>query len=726
MAIHHKWGSIVMKTQADIRRATRSYTRINPEVLCENTENCNPYMKKRRRHDISTIGNENNKRSGRESWVQLEPKSPEKIVETDHTNVQKAQIETITHTMYFDRPGDDRILDEEKERRFPHDNPDPHCKISELSQILYSEKIFTKPHENEHDRQYFKGILYSINSDHGFEVPIIKDLCRIPRAFGEADNEIGIYVDDWIGFEGLALFKWDPGNIPIVPISTGSSSHVIKPTNGLTGVDSYSYSNPNEIKLWNVLYRFKLPGLAWLSNPKTVGSLDDPLPSFLLPWQAFNPVLDQLGSHLKGICDLDHSRAFQDLMFESGGNLSCLPHETVSSETPNIQQTSISFSDKQSSSIESFARPLVFHSLMQVPITLLPKDIDISYFDVCACCGSAGMMEVESMIGCQHCGELWHRFCRTDSRLCPRCSVCELCGLHSPESGLIACGTCRLLFHLDCLPSISRPLADTEAWICHHCVRCVSCESRNTQGQWMYRFRLCQSCGLQREQGNFCVACEKVCSPDEPFMVACDQCSSWVHARCDFIGDSLFQFYSSDTTLPYQCPPCRRKDGLALRNVLDPLLVAMLVPEDQQLLMEEERISESYYRTSKETTPSELQNRLLFVVAPPPSDSRQCVFCQSQGDSIEKGRLLFMGISKWAHIGCLPLSLTKASPLDKEITCEPDLSQLNSASVQVRFHQSTAQTDPTKKGNQQRPISFFRILSSLGITYGWPVRNRHY
>ena len=303
-------------------------------------------------------------------------------------------------------------------------------------------------------------------------------------------------------------------------------------------------------------------------------------------------------------------------------------------------------------------------------------------------------------------------------------------GYTLPESGLLDCGTCRLLFHIDCLPSISRPLVDIEAWICHNCVRCVSCESRSTQGQWMYQFRLCQSCGLQREQGNFCLACEKVCSPDEPFMVACDQCSSWVHARCDFIGDSLFQLYCSDMSLSYKCPPCRRKDGLSLRNIFDPLLVTMLIPEDQQLLVDEEHISRTHYGTSKGTSPSELQERLLFAGVPFPTDSRQCIFCQSRGDSVQKGRLLFLDVSKWAHIDCLPPSLTKALFLDEEITCEQaDLSQSNSTTIQVRLYQSLTQKNVTKKGNHSYQFFFFLIFflfrSNLWVVDQKPPSSKH-
>ena len=421
-----------MKTKDDIRRVTRSYAQINTKTLCESTERYGSFTKKRpRQHDTITIGIEKTKRSVHEFRAQLELKFSEQPIETNHTNVQKIQMETSIQTMHFDRSLDDSIAQEKM--TFLHASLDSNCKISELSRTLCSEETFVQHYEDKHNMHSLKGILYSINSDHSFEVPMIRDLYRVLRVFEKSNHEKGIH-GDWIDSKGEALFGWDSGNTSTIPISIESPSNIIKLINGLGRLNPYSsHGNPYEIKLWNVLYRFRFSGIPWLSNPKTVRSLDYSLPSFLLSWQAFRPVIDQLGSFLEGIRCLDPSRVFQGLMLESRGILSHLPYEAPSSETPNAQQTSLPYSDKHSSSIESFARPLVFHSLMRIPITFLPKDKDTSYFDICTHCGTAGVTEIENMISCHYCGELWHRFCGANSHLCPRCSVCEICGLHSPR-----------------------------------------------------------------------------------------------------------------------------------------------------------------------------------------------------------------------------------------------------------------------------------------------------
>ena len=183
------------------------------------------------------------------------------------------------------------------------------------------------------------------------------------------------------------------------------------------------------------------------------------------------------------------------------------------------------------------------------------KSVDAFYcawIDSCFTCGSSGA--ADTMLFCVDCGEAYHSFCvnapvhsmtkwAAAGWRCPNCKVCEISGdVPQDETRLVYCEMCDRAFSLQLLDS---PLekAPPGLWICGQCVDCKVC--RNTADprgaslkHWSRDPEKCFSCGgceglVSPDSVLSCNVCQKLLRGDEPGLVNCVGCGSYVHSRCD-------------------------------------------------------------------------------------------------------------------------------------------------------------------------------------------------
>lgn len=177
------------------------------------------------------------------------------------------------------------------------------------------------------------------------------------------------------------------------------------------------------------------------------------------------------------------------------------------------------------------------------------------------------------------------------------------------------CSACRRLYHEMCCIDAGTPASDNSTdvgWKCHRCIACDSCGrlSRHESKPFTLRYQvkhsntyddvlsylpvkssvtLCAQCVSEFDREEYCPYCQKTWSFDdecrktmsrddesvnrtyrrcEKFMIQCDRCDRWSHAKCDpqlptldayeaLVKSSSNENWSSDS---YQCPLCRYAD----------------------------------------------------------------------------------------------------------------------------------------------------------------------
>ena len=175
-----------------------------------------------------------------------------------------------------------------------------------------------------------------------------------------------------------------------------------------------------------------------------------------------------------------------------------------------------------------------------------------SWKDSCFTCGSSGSQE--TMLFCVDCGEAYHSFCvnapihsMSESAAlgwrCPNCKVCEISGdVPQDETSLVYCEMCDRAYSLHLLdPPLEK--APPGLFICGQCVDCKVCtNTADPRGaslkHWSRDPEKCFSCGgceglISSEGALSCNVCRKLLRGDEPNLVSCIGCGSYVHSSCD-------------------------------------------------------------------------------------------------------------------------------------------------------------------------------------------------
>ncbi|KAJ1971632.1 hypothetical protein H4R35_005149 [Dimargaris xerosporica] len=165
---------------------------------------------------------------------------------------------------------------------------------------------------------------------------------------------------------------------------------------------------------------------------------------------------------------------------------------------------------------------------------------------------------------------------------CASCAVCAACHQGSPLNQLIQCDHCPTLIHVDCLSDAAiECVRQCRRWVCHQCVQCHECGTRDPQGvvvsddgmdeddgaYWTFDYTLCAPCGKLLEKGNLCPLCQGVYRDDDydTPMIACDTCACWIHSACDpLLTPEKYQQLVVDEESQYFCPICRKEQDEVL------------------------------------------------------------------------------------------------------------------------------------------------------------------
>ncbi|XP_024947703.1 histone-lysine N-methyltransferase trithorax isoform X2 [Cephus cinctus] len=211
---------------------------------------------------------------------------------------------------------------------------------------------------------------------------------------------------------------------------------------------------------------------------------------------------------------------------------------------------------------------------------------------ICYLCGSAGK---EPLIHCQCCCEPYHAFCLEPSEwnacaqpnwCCPRCTICQSCHLRSGPK--LSCIRCRQSFHHSCLSKSgisARLYSPDRPYVCQSCVKCKSCGSEGVNVH-VGNLPLCSMCFKLRQQGNYCPLCQR-CYNENDFdtkvwygiiflqMMECNDCSCWVHARCEGLSDERYQILSYlPDSIEFTCRQCSPNPNSLWRNAIESELKA--------------------------------------------------------------------------------------------------------------------------------------------------------
>ncbi|XP_063980460.1 histone-lysine N-methyltransferase trithorax [Diachasmimorpha longicaudata] len=202
---------------------------------------------------------------------------------------------------------------------------------------------------------------------------------------------------------------------------------------------------------------------------------------------------------------------------------------------------------------------------------------------ICFLCGSAGK---EPLIHCQCCCEPYHAFCLEPSEwnacaqpnwCCPRCTICQTC--HLRVGPKLSCIRCRQSFHHACLSKSgvnARLYSPDTPYVCQSCVKCKSCGSEGVN-VYVGNLPLCSMCFKLRQQGNYCPLCQR-CYNENDFdskMMECNECSCWVHARCEGLSDEFYQVLSYlPDSVEFTCSQCSPNPNSVWRNAIESELKA--------------------------------------------------------------------------------------------------------------------------------------------------------
>jgi SET domain/Bromodomain/PHD-like zinc-binding domain/PHD-finger/F/Y-rich N-terminus/PWWP domain len=82
-------------------------------------------------------------------------------------------------------------------------------------------------------------------------------------------------------------------------------------------------------------------------------------------------------------------------------------------------------------------------------------------------------------------------------------------------------------------------------------------------GAWVTMI-VCKDCSLRLAEDKFCPVCHGVWHDSEHLMISCDECSSWIHCRCDGLVLEDLQLIDSQKhpawgNRSYSCPVCRHQ-----------------------------------------------------------------------------------------------------------------------------------------------------------------------
>ncbi|XP_046435204.1 histone-lysine N-methyltransferase trithorax [Neodiprion fabricii] len=202
---------------------------------------------------------------------------------------------------------------------------------------------------------------------------------------------------------------------------------------------------------------------------------------------------------------------------------------------------------------------------------------------ICYLCGSAGK---EPLIHCQCCCEPYHAFCLEPSEwnacaqpnwCCPRCTICQTCHLRSGPK--LSCIRCRQSFHHSCLSKSgisTRLYSPDRPYVCHSCIKCKSCGSEGVSVH-VGNLPLCSMCFKLRQRGNYCPLCQR-CYDENDFdtkMMECNECSCWVHARCEGLSDERYEILSYlPDSIEFICRQCSPDPNSIWRNAVEAELKA--------------------------------------------------------------------------------------------------------------------------------------------------------
>ncbi|XP_043282105.1 histone-lysine N-methyltransferase trithorax [Venturia canescens] len=205
---------------------------------------------------------------------------------------------------------------------------------------------------------------------------------------------------------------------------------------------------------------------------------------------------------------------------------------------------------------------------------------------VCFLCGSGGR---EPLIHCQCCCEPYHAFCLEPSEwnacaqpswCCPRCTICQNCRLRSGPK--LSCIRCRQSFHHSCLSKsgVSARLlySPDRPYVCQSCIKCKSCGSEGVNVH-VGNLPLCSMCFKLRQRGNYCPLCQR-CYNENDFdtkMMECNECSCWVHARCEGLSAESYQILSYlPDSIEFTCSQCSPQPNSVWRTAIESELKAGL------------------------------------------------------------------------------------------------------------------------------------------------------
>ncbi|CAG8562890.1 15589_t:CDS:2 [Acaulospora morrowiae] len=200
----------------------------------------------------------------------------------------------------------------------------------------------------------------------------------------------------------------------------------------------------------------------------------------------------------------------------------------------------------------------------------------------------------EHITKCSQCHRKYHPICLglTTPRLlvsiesyqwqCNDCKTCSVCKSSGDEATLLICDDCDRAWHLDCSePKVTE--VPQGPWLCSLCAQCDSCGEKatslndaassyfhkdaipNESNYPIHLATICSKCEPNFSADRFCPMCLKTYSEvedgqeneDDKDMVCCDDCDSWIHARCDSaITPERYKELVEDPDVKYRCPLC--------------------------------------------------------------------------------------------------------------------------------------------------------------------------
>ncbi|KAK0097527.1 hypothetical protein PV326_001297 [Microctonus aethiopoides] len=240
---------------------------------------------------------------------------------------------------------------------------------------------------------------------------------------------------------------------------------------------------------------------------------------------------------------------------------------------------------------------------------------------ICFLCGSAGK---ELLIHCQCCCEPYHAFCLEPSEwnvcvqsdwYCPRCTICQTCHLRTGPK--LSCIRCRQSFHHSCLSKSginARLYSPDRPYICQSCVKCKSCGSEGVN-VYVGNLPLCSMCFKLRQRGNYCPLCQR-CYNENDFdtkMMECNECSCWVHARCEGLSEEYYQVLSSlPDFIEFSCSQCLPNPQSSWRNAIESELKAGFIAVIKALSKNRKICEALKFNTQKECLCKSIDNVKKF------------------------------------------------------------------------------------------------------------------